>query len=219
MGKKTEDVSLNDVVVEVGNWVAVSKNGDDRFMEFWNTFWDGLQHHNLSVARALEQAMRSAVVNQDQVEVATNYFFRETRLHRQSNTSLNALINDAANQALVEPKRNHDRYGEGWNAFWTELRSGASPHSAINTAFRQRSVDYQREVRAIGTFINRYRSEMSGNRRRPPRVTRDDIQSDPDRHPTAYSLLRFNTWLAEFYASHISGPHGQPRPQHAGRHK
>ena len=58
-----EKKSINEVIVEIANRLAVKRNGEevvsDDFQGFWECFWNSLQHDRVSFAEALERATES----------------------------------------------------------------------------------------------------------------------------------------------------------------
>lgn len=113
----------------------------------------------------------------------------------------------AIENALNKSAPDQDSWNAGWNAFVAAHASSASAEDCLYAALDASAPDETSWYNGMTAYY-----EAS------PSITVDEIRSDPGRHRTAAFILSAGEWLASKYASHVSGPHGQPRAQHTGRY-
>ena len=157
-----EKKSVNEVIVEIANRLAVKRNGEevvsDDFQGFWECFWNSLQHDRLSFAEALERATEKHAVVSLWARSDRWIFYVKTGINPFNSVPLNHLIDSSVNMALVNRDTGYDEYMRGWERCWAELRSGASPADAIYRAIDPDTApDYERAQMAIRHFIREYR--------------------------------------------------------------
>ena len=160
----SENKSINKAIVDIANRIAVRKDKasgqilEDNFHEFWNCFWDSLEHDKLSFGDALEQATAKYATGQSWNRNDRWLFYVWTGINPFCSIPLSQIIHVACNMGLVDNETGFDCYMEGWNRCWSELRNGASPKDAITAAIDADSrPNYEAAQMAIRTFIGEYR--------------------------------------------------------------